>query len=98
MISHERAWHSIVAMARECQQAGLGIPNVPLGQLTHEFADWDLRLFEPLLRSDLKLPPDTKLEIVPWSDVSDGTAENYSRQVPSLAKVRKQLNLNAPPR
>lgn len=45
-----------------------------------------------------KLPPETRLEIVPWSDVSDGTADNYSRQVPSLARVRKQLSLNAPTR
>ena len=98
MISHERAWHSIVAMARECQNAGLATPNVPLGQLTQEFADWDLKLFEPLLRSDLKLPPETKLELIPWSDVTNAPVDNYSRQVPSLAKVRKRLNLDAQPR
>ena len=98
MISHERAWHSIVAMARECQQAGLAVPNVPLGQLTQEFADWDVKLFEPLLRSDLKLAPETTLELIAWSDVTNAPADKYSRQVPSLAKVRKQLHLDAPPR
>lgn len=97
-ISHRTAWQSIVAMARECQQAGLAIPNVPLGELTQEFFDWDLKVFEPLLRSDLKLPPETKLEIVPWSNVVNGPADNYSHHVPSLAKVRKRLNLEAPPR
>jgi hypothetical protein len=95
MIPHERAWHSIVAMTRECQSAGLAIPNVPLGELTQEFADWDLKLFEPLLRSDLKLPPETNLEIVPWSDFANASPDNYSRQVPSLAQVRKRLHLDA---
>lgn len=95
MISHQRAWHSIVAMARECQTARLAIPNVPLGELTQEFADWDLKLFEPLLRSDLKAPPETNLEIVPWSNFANGSPDQYSRQVPTLAEVRKQLNLHA---
>jgi hypothetical protein len=93
-ISHDRAWRSIVAMARECQSAGLAIPNVPLGALTHEFGDWDLKVFVPLLRADLKLPPETKLEFLPWTDVANAPADNYTRQVPSLAKVRKRLNLN----
>lgn len=95
MISHTRAWRAIVAMSRECQSAGLAIPNVPLGALTQEFADWDLKLFEPLLRSDLKTPPETKLEIAPWSDIANGSADKYSRQVPALAKVKDHLNLNA---
>ena len=97
-ISHDRAWRSIVAMARECQNAGLAIPNVPLGQLTQEFGDWDLKLFEPLLRADLKLPPETKLELVPWNDLANAAADNYSRQVPSLAAVKKRLRLDAPAR
>ena len=92
-ISHERAWHSILDMARECQQAGLAIPNVPLGELTQEFADWDLKLFEPLLRSELKLPPETKVELMPWSDITNAAADDYSRQVPSLAHVKEQLKL-----
>jgi hypothetical protein len=94
MISHQRAWHSIVTMTRECQTAGLAIPNIPLGELTQEFADWDLKLFEPLLRSDLKMPPETNLQIAPWIEFAHGSPDNYSRQVPSLAEVRKRLNLN----
>ena len=94
MISHERAWHSVVAMASECQRAGLAVPNVPLGELTQEFTDWDLKLFEPLLRSDLKMPPETNLPMEPWIDFAQGSPDNYSRQVPSLAEVRKRLNLD----
>jgi hypothetical protein len=95
-ISHDRAWRSIVATARQCQQAGLAVPNIPLGQLTQEFADWDLKLFEPLLRSDLKASPETKLGFAPWSDFANGSPEEYSRKVPALAEVRKRLNLDAP--
>jgi hypothetical protein len=93
-ISHERAWRSIVAMARECQSAGLAIPNVPLGELSVEFNDWDLKIFEPLLRACLKTPPDSNLEIAPWNDFARGTPENYARAVPSLGQVRQRLKLN----
>jgi hypothetical protein len=93
MISHEQAWRSIVTMARECQDAGLAIPNIPLGELTQEFHDWDLKLFEPLLRADLKTPPETTLQIEPWPGFANASPEDYSRKVPSLAEVRKQLKL-----
>jgi hypothetical protein len=93
-ISHKSAWQSIVAMAGECRQANLAIPNVPLGELTQEFYDWDLKVFEPLLRADLKLPPGTKFELVPWNEVANAPPDNYSRLVPSLSKVRQRLNLN----
>jgi hypothetical protein len=96
MISHERAWHSIVAMARECQEAGLAIPNIPLGVLTQEFADWDLKLFEPLLRSDLKASPETHLAMAPWSNFTNGSPDEYSRKIPTLAEVRRRLNLDVP--
>jgi len=96
-ISHKSAWRSIVAMARESQNAGLAIPNVPLGALTQEFHDWDLKLFEPLLRSDLKLPRETTLQMEPWANFAAGSPDNYSREVPSLVQVRKQLKLNERP-
>ena len=97
MISHDRAWRSIVAMARECRSAGLAIPNVPLGELTQEFSDWDLKLFEPLLRSDLK-SLETDLPIAPWSEFENGSPDQYSRNVPALAEVRRRLRLEAPKR
>jgi hypothetical protein len=89
MISHASAWQSVVSMARECRSADLAIPNVPLGALTQEFGDWDLRLFEPLLRADLKLPAGTSLQFVAWNETPDG----YYRDVPSLFAVRKKLQL-----
>ena len=89
MISHAAAWKSIVAMARECRSADLAIPNVPLGALTQEFANWDLKLFEPLLRTDLHAPPGTSLRFVAWEEVPEG----YYRDVPSLVAVQKKLQL-----
>jgi hypothetical protein len=57
--------------------------------LTQEFANWDLKLFEPLLRADLKAPPGSPLSFVAWNELPDG----YSRDVPSLVGVQKKLRL-----
>ena len=96
IISHDRAWRSLVAMASECHQARLPVPDVPLGQLTQEFGDWDLKLFEPLLRSGLKFSAETNLPIVPWNDFANATPDPYRERVPSLAAVKKQLHLDTP--
>ena len=93
MISHKRAWQSVVAMARECRSADLAIPDVPLGALVQEFPDWDLKMFEPLLRADLNVPEGTTLQIVPWTAFAREPPAEYQRQVPSLAKVRTRLQL-----
>ena len=93
MISHSAAWKSVVAMARECQRADLAIPNVPLGALTQEFDDWDLKVFEPLLRADLKAPPETNLSFVAWPGPTNELPNEYDRDVPSLGDVRKRLHL-----
>lgn len=93
MISHAHAWQSVVAMARECQRAGLAIPNVPLGALTQEFYDWDLKLFEPLLHADLKAPPETILSFIAWPGLTNKLPGEYDRDVPSLGEVRKRLHL-----
>lgn len=90
VISHASAWRSVVEMARECQRAGLPIPNVPLGVLTQEFYDWDVKRFEPLLRADLKAPLGTRLQFVTWTEMPDG----YHRDVPSLVEVQKKLQLD----
>jgi hypothetical protein len=89
MISHASAWQAVVAMARECQSADLAIPNVPLGILTQEFYDWDLKKFEPLLRADLKTPPGTSLQFVAWNEVPN----EYYRDVPALVRVQNKLQL-----
>jgi hypothetical protein len=93
VVSHERAWQSIVAMASQCQRAGLAIPNAPLGLLTQEFADWDLKLFEPLLRSELKTTNEAPLEFIPWDQVSKEPPEEYAKNVPALREVKENLNL-----
>lgn len=92
-ISHSQAWREVVETARECTQAGLPVPVVPLGPLTREFRSWDLRLFQPLLRADLGLPPGTTLPLVPWEEFASGTPSDYKRAVPSLRRVRKLLGL-----
>lgn len=89
VISHASAWQAVVAMARECRRADLPIPNVPLGALTQEFYDWDLKRFEPLLRADLKALPGTNLQFVAWNEVPN----EYYRDVPALVGVQKKLQL-----
>jgi len=93
MISHSKAWQSVVAMARECRKADLAIPNVSLGALTQEFDDWDLKVFEPLLRADLKTPPETNLSFIAWPGLTNELPNEYDRDVPSLGEVRKRLHL-----
>jgi len=93
VVSHARAWQSIVAMAAQCQKARLAIPNTPLGVLTQEFADWDLRLFEPLLRSELNIRTETPLEFIPWERVSTELPEEYAKNVPALRDVKQNLAL-----
>jgi hypothetical protein len=93
MISHERAWQSIVTMARECRSADLAIPDVPLVALVQDFPGWDLKMFEPLLRADLNLPDGTNLNVVPWTAFSAELPDEYRRQVPSLVEVKERLHL-----
>jgi hypothetical protein len=93
VVSHARAWQSIVAMAAQCQKAGLAIPNVPLGVLTQEFADWDLKLFEPLLRSELKTTTETPLQFISWDEVSKEPPEEYAKNVPALRDVKESLTV-----
>ena len=92
MISHAHAWQSVVTMAKECQRADLPIPNLPLGGLV-EFETWDLKLFEPLLRADLALPPGKNLQFVEWLDFVKNSPDEYDRDVPSLSEVQKKLRL-----
>jgi hypothetical protein len=92
MISHAQAWHSLVVMARDCQRANLAIPNVPLGVLTQEFDDWDLKAYEPLLRADLKTPPGAILQFVDWPGPANELPNEY-RDILSISEVKKRLRL-----
>ena len=93
VVSHARAWQSIVVMAAQCQKAGLPIPNVPLGVLTQEFSDWNLKLFEPLLRSELKITTETPLDFISWERVSSVVPEEYEKNVPALREVKQNLTV-----
>ena len=58
-------WRLLVAAAWECRAAGLALPNFSLEPLTKEFAEADVETFLPLLRRDLHLPPNEKIDLVP---------------------------------
>ena len=92
MVSHDKAWQSIRAVARECQAAGLPIPNVPMGKLTQEFNDWDLRLFEPLLRDELKLTEPCRF--ADWAECRGANRAQYDAAAPSLRRLIARLGLN----
>jgi hypothetical protein len=94
-ISHAQAWQSVVAMARDCQTADLAIPNVPLRVLTQEFESWDLKSFEPLLRTDLKTPPGTILHFVDWPGSVNELPSEY-HDIASISEVKKRLWLEIP--
>jgi hypothetical protein len=92
-ISHTSAWGLIVATARECRAAQLPIPNVPLGALTQEFGDWDPRMFEPILRRELRLEPSDPIEIIAWEKYLHGERDRYRKSVPSLQLLEEKLYL-----
>ncbi|MEY2565048.1 MAG: hypothetical protein QOH88_3241 [Verrucomicrobiota bacterium] len=90
-ISHSSAWGLIVATARECRAAHLPLPNLPLRTLTQEFDDWDPRMFEPLLRRELNLSPDEKIEMITWEEYRQGNRDRYRESVPSLQLLEQKL-------
>ena len=92
-ISHDRAWRLIVASAREARSAQLRIPNLPMGALTQEFYDFDLKLFEPLLHDELHLPPGERCEFGDWRECRTRLRANYDRAVPSLRPLMDLLRL-----
>jgi hypothetical protein len=95
MVSHEKAWQLIMAVARECQAAGLPIPNVPMGKLTQEFYDFDLRSFEPLLRDQLKLTEPCRF--ADWTECRGANRAQYDAAAPSLRRLIALLGLEDAP-
>jgi len=91
-ISHASAWGLLLATVRECRAARLPVPNLPLVALTREFSDANARSFEPLLRHDLQLKPEEKIDMIPWEQYLAGDRENY-RSVPSLRLLEQKLEL-----
>jgi hypothetical protein len=94
-ISHAKAWSLLVATAREARAAGLPVPNVPMDALTVEFYGWDLKLFEPLLSSELRLPPGEKIAFTSWDIFAAGIPEEYAASVPSFRPLMKLMNLES---
>jgi hypothetical protein len=92
-ISHTSAWGLIVATVRECRAAQLPVPNVPLGALTQEFSDWDPKMFEPLLRSELRLGREEQIEMISWEEYLQNERGRYRSSVPSLQLLEQKLYL-----
>jgi hypothetical protein len=91
-ISHAGAWRLLLATVRECRLAQLPVPNVPLNALTQGFMEADARLFEPLIRRDLHLKPEDKIEMIAWEQYLAGNRERYG-SAPSLRLLEEKLNL-----
>jgi hypothetical protein len=95
-ISHDRAWRLLVSAAREARSAKLRIPNLPIGALTQEFYDFDLKLYEPLLHDELHLPANERCEFIDWRDCRTTLRVDYERAVPSLRPLIGILHLEEP--
>jgi hypothetical protein len=97
VISHDQAWRSLVSLARECRRAGLPVPNVPLAPLTEEFYDFDLKLYQPLLKYSLHLPAKEKIDFEPWQNIRGAELQKYQSVAPSFGKITDMLKLKIPP-
>jgi hypothetical protein len=92
-ISHVRSWQALVMMARQCRVAHLPVPNVPMGTLTQEFWDWDLKQYQPLLRHSLGLSMEEKIDFEPWGKLTGVERQQYEAAAPALLEVRQELHL-----
>jgi hypothetical protein len=90
--SHYTCWRLLVAAARECRAAGLPLPNFSMAPLTREFGEADVEAFLPLLRHDLGLPLDEKIELSPLQSYRSGGPERY-RLAPSVKAFEQKLEL-----
>jgi hypothetical protein len=95
-ISHDQAWRSIVSVARECRAASLPVPNVPMAQLTEEFFDFDLKLYEPLLKYSLHLPREERIDFEPWEKIRGAELQKYQSVAPSFRRMTRLLKLEVP--
>ena len=95
-ISHAKAWRSLASLARECRAASLPVPNVPMAQLTEEFFDFDLKLYEPLLKYSLHLPAEKKIDFEPWEKIRGAELQKYQSVAPSFRELTRLLKLQVP--
>ena len=89
--SHYTCWRLLVAAARECRAAGLPLPNFSMAPLTREFSESNVETFLPLLRHDLHLPPNEKIELAPLQSYRSDP-ERY-RPAPSVKILEQKLDL-----
>lgn len=82
-------------MSREARAAGLPVPNVIMNDLTQEFHGWDLKLFEPLLRHDLNLSPEQRIDFLDVKEVLGPRRAEYDRSVPSLAELSRTMRIQS---
>ena len=90
--SHYTCWRLLVAAARECRATGLPLPNFSMAPLTREFSEANVETFLPLLRHDLRLPPDEKIELAPLQTYRNSDPERY-RPAPSVKVLEQKLEL-----
>lgn len=88
-INHNYAWRLLRTTARACRAADLPMPNLPLKALTEEF-DGDVESFLPLLRHDLALAPEAKLELVAWPFTGTDNLDAYAK-ISSLKELERKL-------
>lgn len=94
--SHAKAWRALVSLTRECRAANLPVPNLPMGELTQEFRDWDLKLYAPLLRHSLHLSPQEKIEFQSWEKLRGKELKQYEIAAPSLGPALHLLRVRPP--
>lgn len=95
IISHEAAWRSVVIMSRQCRDAALPIPNVPLERLAQDFPGWDLKNLAPLLRAELGVTDGVPLQFTDWNQFSANVPQEYGQHVPAIRDVVRNVGLPA---
>jgi hypothetical protein len=63
-----------------------------MAPLTREFSESTVETFLPLLRHDLRLPPDEKIELAPVETYRNADPERY-RSAPSVKAFEQKLEL-----
>ena len=91
-VSHYTCWRLLMAATRECRAAGVPLPNFSMAPLTREFSEADVESFLPLLRHDLRLPPNEKIELAPLEDYRKSGPERY-QPAPSVKAFELKLEL-----
>lgn len=90
-ISHQQAWRLMEASVLEARQQNLPILDLRSDSLM-EFKG-TIRIFEPLLRKSLHIPPQEKLSWVNPSAMNLAQAQAYYEKCLSLLKLQNITEL-----